>query len=62
MRINSHAHGVNAERNAAGELCPPVKVSWTGDTITPQEYIETGKKEYGIENFWCLTLPMWFLN
>lgn len=37
--IDSHAHGMIADRNADGKLVPPLRPAWVPGKMTPEEYV-----------------------
>jgi predicted TIM-barrel fold metal-dependent hydrolase len=65
MRINGHVHGGHAERDASGKLIPPLKLAWESKELfpeeykkmTPEEYVEIGKKKHGVERVVLLDPP-----
>ncbi|MEI6423711.1 MAG: amidohydrolase family protein [Lentisphaerota bacterium] len=48
MFIDSHTHGMHAERNSAGKLIQPLMSAWNPGKMTPQEYVKSSL-ELGIE-------------
>ena len=48
MFIDSHTHGMHAERNSAGKLAQPLMSAWVPGKMTPQEYVNSSHK-LGIE-------------
>ena len=65
MRIDAHVHGGHAERNMSGKLIPPLKIAWKAKDLvpeeymamTPEEYVEIGRKEHGVEKVVLLDPP-----
>ena len=57
MRINSHAHGMHADRDPeTGKLRPPLRPIWTPGTMTPQEYVRESVA-HGVERVLLLDPP-----
>lgn len=57
MFIDSHVHGIHAERDASGKFIPPLKSAWNEKGMTPEEYVEISRKEHGIEKVVLLDPP-----
>lgn len=66
MFIDSHVHGIHADKDASGKLVPPLQIAWHAKglvpnegykEITPEDYIEISKKEYGVEKVVLLDPP-----
>ena len=57
MRINSHAHGMHADRDPeTGKLCPPLRPIWDPAQMTPEEYVKESL-EHGVERVLLLDPP-----
>lgn len=56
MRIDSHVHGMHADRDETGKLCPPLRICWDSKDVTPQEYIEQSES-WGVERVLLLDPP-----
>ncbi len=56
MRIDSHVHGMHAERNASGKLCPPLVPIWKPGVLSPGEHIQRSIAE-GVEKVLVLDPP-----
>lgn len=59
MRIDAHVHAYRGKtgRDESGKLSPPLTFAWNTEEMTPEEYVETGMKEYGIEKIMLLDPP-----
>lgn len=56
LRIDAHAHGMHADRDASGKLCPPVRSVWTGDAQAAVDYVQESR-EKGIAQILILDPP-----
>jgi predicted TIM-barrel fold metal-dependent hydrolase len=54
--IDSHAHGMHAQRDAAGNLTPPLEIAWSDKLGTPEQYVEASQKS-GIDRIVLLDPP-----
>ncbi|MEI6421741.1 MAG: amidohydrolase family protein [Lentisphaerota bacterium] len=56
MFIDSHIHGMHAERNSVGRLSQPLMTAWVPGKLTPQEYVNDSVK-LGIDKIVVLDPP-----
>lgn len=56
MFIDSHTHGMHAERNAAGKLAPPLMPARVSGKQSPEDYVRESR-ERGIEKIVLLDPP-----
>jgi predicted TIM-barrel fold metal-dependent hydrolase len=56
MFIDSHIHGMHAEKNSAGKLAQPLMTAWVPGKQTPQEYVDDSVK-LGIDKVVVLDPP-----
>lgn len=57
MRINSHAHGMHADRDpVTGKLRPPLRPIWKSGTVTPGDYVRESL-EHGVDRVLLLDPP-----
>ena len=54
--IDSHTHGMHAERDESGKLVQPIMSAWVSGKMTPQEYVKNSM-ELGIEKIVLLDPP-----
>ncbi len=57
MRIDAHVHGGRVDPDASGKFRPPLKIVWAQEGMTPEEYVEIGKREHGVEKVVLLDPP-----